>query len=284
MRVAPSKAAKLRPLRRGGPAEAQHSRSACARDRPGDAHATLRARSHRPTGPGAKTPEAVIRALVFDFDGLILDTETAEHQAWAELYAEHGTELPLDRWLECIGTSMAGLFDPVEQLERQLGELVDRERLRARASTRTHEILADRSTLPGVTDYIARADELGLGLAVASSSSREWVTSHLQRLGLLEAFRVIRCSDDVARVKPDPELYTSVCRALEAPPGRCIAIEDSPHGIASAKTAGLYCVSVPNALTRHLSLDAADLVLVSLAAATLDEVIERARRPACGAP
>lgn len=179
---------------------------------------------------------------------------------------------------------MTGLFDPVEQLERQLGELVDRERLRAHVRTRTHEILADRSTLPGVTDYIARADELGLGLAVASSSSREWVTSHLRRLGLLEAFRVIRCSDDVARVKPDPELYTSVCQALATPPGRCIAIEDSPHGIRSAKSAGLYCVSVPNALTRHLSLDAADLVLVSLAATTLDEVIERARHPACGAP
>jgi len=225
------------------------------------------------------TPEAVIRALVFDFDGLILDTETAEHQAWQELYAEHGTELPLDRWLDCIGTAMAGRFDPIEQLERQIGELVDRRRVVARVRTRTQEILVDRATLPGVTDYIERARELGLGVAVASSSSRAWVTSHLRRLGLLDAFAAIRCSDDVPRVKPDPALYLSVCDALAVRPEQSIAIEDSPHGIRSAKTAGLFCVSVPNALTRHLSMDAADLVLVSLASTPLDEVIERARRP-----
>jgi beta-phosphoglucomutase-like phosphatase (HAD superfamily) len=229
-------------------------------------------------GAGATT-EADIRALVFDFDGLILDTETAEHQAWQETFAEHGTELPLERWLECVGTQMAGVFDPLEQLERQIGELVDRPRIAARVRARKLAILADRSTLPGVAEYIERAAELGLALAVASSSSREWVESHLRRLGLLDAFSVLRCSDDVASVKPDPELYLSVCQALAVPPAQSIAIEDSLHGIRSAKTAGLYCVSVPNALTRHLSMDAADLVLVSLASISLDEVIERARRP-----
>jgi len=230
-------------------------------------------------GPIGLAPEAVIRALVFDFDGLILDTETAEHQAWHEIYAEHGTVLPLDRWLECIGTSMAGLFDPIEQLERQLGELVDRTRLRRQAADRARGLLADRSTLPGVTDHIARAGELGLRLAVASSSSRGWVEAHLERLGLGGAFDAIRCSDDVTSVKPDPELYLAVCRALEVAPSDGIAIEDSPHGIRAAKGAGLYCVSVPNALTRHLSMDEADLVLVSLASLSLDDIIDRARRP-----
>ena len=179
---------------------------------------------------------------------------------------------------------MAGVFDPVEQLERQLGELVDRTRLRARAAARRLEILADRSTLPGVTDWIERARELGLRLAVASSSSRSWVEGHLGRLGLHERFDAIRCSDDVARVKPDPELYRSVCTALAIAPAQSIAIEDSLHGIRSAKGAGLYCVSVPNALTRHLSLDEADLVLLSLASLPLDEVIARARRPAAAKP
>lgn len=229
------------------------------------------------------SPEAIIRALVFDFDGLILDTETAEHQAWQELYAEHGAEFPLDQFLECIGTSMASIFDPYEPLERQLGELVDRDRLRTLLRVRKAEILADRSTLPGVTDFIDRAGALGLALGVASSSSRQWVEGHLRRLCLLDAFDVIRCSDDVARVKPDPELYLSVCTALRVPAEKSIAIEDSPHGIRSAKDAGLYCVSVPNALTRNLSLDAADLVLVSLATISLDEVIERANRPRCPA-
>lgn len=214
---------------------------------------------------------------------MILDTETADHQAWQEIYAEHGTVLPLERWLECIGTDAADPFDPIEQLERQLGELIDRPRLRVLAAARTREILEHRSTLPGVTDYIVRASELGLALGVASSSSRSWVETHLDRLGLHGAFDAIRCSDDVAHVKPDPALYLAVCDALSAEPARCIAIEDSPQGIRSAKGAGLYCVSVPNALTRHLSMDEADLVLVSLASVALDEIIERAQRTDCRA-
>ncbi len=222
-----------------------------------------------------RIPEVAIRALVFDFDGLILDTETAEHQSWQELYREYGAELPLERWLECVGTSMDA-WNPYDQLERQLGELVDRERLRVRVAARTAEILADRSILPGVKEFIERAKELDLPVGVASSSSRSWVESHLERLALHHRFDAIRCSDDVDRVKPDPELYLSVCRALDADANSSIAVEDSPNGIRAAKAAGLYCVSVPNALTRNLSMDAADLVLVSLAAISLDEVLHRA--------
>jgi len=224
------------------------------------------------------TAEAAIRALVFDFDGLIVDTETAEHQAWQELYYERGAELPLERWIECIGTSMDA-WNPYDQLEQQLGELIDRQQIRVRVAERTAEILADRSTLPGVSEFIDRARELDMPIGVASSSSRQWVESHLARLALRERFDVIRCSDDVDQVKPDPELYLSVCQALDAEPEASIAVEDSPNGIRAAKAAGLYCVSVPNALTRNLSMDSADLVLVSLATITLDEVIERAGPP-----
>jgi HAD superfamily hydrolase (TIGR01509 family) len=222
-----------------------------------------------------RIPEAAIRALVFDFDGLILDTETAEHQAWQELYRQHGTELPLERWVECIGTS-TGEWSPYDQLERQIGELVDRDRLRRGVTTRTAEILADRSTLPGVTEFIDRAGELSMPIGVASSSSRSWVESHLMRLGLHGRFDAIRCSDDVDNVKPDPEVYLNVCQALGAEPRASVAVEDSPNGIRAAKAAGLYCVSVPNALTRNLSMDTADLVLVSLVSVTLDDVLERA--------
>lgn len=227
---------------------------------------------------GVRTPEAAIRALVFDFDGLILDTETAEHQAWQELYREHGAELPLERWVEGIGASW-DQWSPYDQLEQQLGELVDRERVRASVRTRTSEILSDRSILPGVTEFLERAGELGLATGVASSSTRAWVQGHLRRLGLHDRFDAICCADDVGRVKPDPELYLSICDALDATPCEAIAVEDSPNGIRAAKAAGLYCVSVPNALTRMLSMDAADLVLVSLASVSLDEVIERAARP-----
>lgn len=233
--------------------------------------------------PGSSNPpsgcssEAAIRALVFDFDGLILDSETAGLQAWQEIYLEYGTELPNDRWVDGIGAGAAA-FDPCDQLERQLGELVDRDTLHRRHRRRTAELIGGRSALPGVNEFIDCARERRMLLAVASSSSRNWVEENLDRLALRDCFDVIRCADDVSRVKPAPELHLSVVRALDVDPSEGIAIEDSPGGIAAAKAAGLYCISVPNALTRSLSMDAADLVLVSLATVTLDEVVERAGR------
>ena len=104
------------------------------------------------------------------------------------------------------------------------------------------------------------------------------MTRHLRRLGLLDAFDVVRCAEHVDRVKPDPAIYRCICAALDVAPREAIAIEDSPNGILSAKRAGLYCLSVPNLMTRSLSMDAADLVVVSLATISLDEVIDRATR------
>jgi len=217
----------------------------------------------------------VIRALVFDFDGLILDNETAEHQAWQEIYAEFGTELPLERWAESIAAPSSG-WSPHEQLESQLGELVDRGRLSAQVTRRAAELLAARSILPGVADFIACARRRAMALGLVSSRRRARVESHLDRLGLAGEFDAVLCREDALHVKPAPDLHLSICSTLRAEPDESIAIEDSPDGIRAAKAAGLYCVSVPNALTRNLSMDMADLALVSLATASLDDVIERA--------
>jgi HAD superfamily hydrolase (TIGR01509 family) len=219
-----------------------------------------------------------IRALVFDFDGLILDNETAEHQAWQEIYADYGTDLPTERWAEASG-ARAGTWNPYEQLERQLGELVDRSLLSARVTQRSAEILASRSTLPGVSDFIESARRRDMRLGLASNRPRKWIEIHLGRLGLITHFDAVRGSEDVAQVKPDPALHLSVCGALEVAPDASIAIEDSPDGIRAAKSAGLYCVSIPNALTGNLSMDMADRVLLSLATTTLDDVIARAGDP-----
>jgi HAD superfamily hydrolase (TIGR01509 family) len=220
--------------------------------------------------------ESTIRALVFDFDGLILDTESAEHQAAEEIYLEHGTELSRERWLDC--SRSGGQTVLCDQLERQLGELVDRDRIARRQRARAAEILESRSALPGVTEFIQRARELDMHLAVTSSSTGRSVERHLRRMFLFDHFDDVRTVEDVHRFKPDPEIYFALCGALHVAPEEAIAIEDSPPGIAAAKAAGLYCISVPNARTRSLSMDAADLVLVSLAMTSLDEVIDRAQR------
>jgi HAD superfamily hydrolase (TIGR01509 family) len=203
------------------------------------------------------------RAIVFDFDGLILDTETPEFRSWGEMYEEHGAELDFETWAVCIGTG--DVFDPYAELERRLGRPIDRDVIRQRRRQRNQELLGAETIRPGVLDYLTEARRRGLRLAVASSSSREWVGGHLERLGILDRFDHLRTSDDVRQVKPDPELYLSALTALGVAGDEAIALEDSPNGVLAAKRAGLFCVAVPNALTRRLSFEHADLTVGSLA-------------------
>jgi beta-phosphoglucomutase-like phosphatase (HAD superfamily) len=99
---------------------------------------------------------------------------------------------------------------------------------------------------------------------------------HLERLGLIEYFQVIRASDDVKKTKPDPELYLSACAGLGVPASQAIALEDSPNGVAAAKNAGMYCVAIPNVLTRRLPLEQADLRLDSLEEMRLESLLAKA--------
>ncbi len=176
---------------------------------------------------------------------------------------------------ERLGTKQ---LDPCSQLERQLGERMDRVQLGRRAAQRKAELLSDETPLPGINAFIDRANAIGLLLGVASNAPRSRVVSNLERLALRERFNAIRCAEDVEEQMPDPEIYFSVCNALDVPPSQSIAVQSSPGGIQSAKGAGLYCISLPDRMTGSVSMDRADLVLVSLSAVTLDEVVERASR------
>ena len=135
--------------------------------------------------------------------------------------------------------------------------------------------------LPGVLDYMREARELGLKLGVASSSNRAWVEGHLKSRGLLDEFISIKGGDEVPNVKPAPDLYLAVASDLGVRPKDAMAIEDSAHGVAAAKAAGLFCVAVPNPMTTDLSLDGADLRLASLCALGLEAVVADAahKRP-----
>ena len=226
----------------------------------------------------------MIRALFFDFDGLILDTEYPEFQSWEEVFAAHGCTLGVAEWSAGIGRSVyAQSFDPYAHLEAQLRRPVERATLRDARRKRYAEPVAAQATRPGVDAYVADARRLGLKLGVASSGTGDWVGGHLYRLGLMAHFDCVRCAEDVTRAKPDPELYRSVLRALALTPDEAIAIEDSPNGVRAAKAAGLFCVAVPNPLTRRLPLDHADLRLASLADLTLGTLLtrvqERPNRP-----
>jgi HAD superfamily hydrolase (TIGR01509 family) len=215
----------------------------------------------------------VIKGFLFDFDGLIVDTEVPEYTAWCEIYNHFGTDLPLAEWARTIGTQ--GVFDPVENLERRIGKQVDREALIETKQKRSMSLIALQPILPGVNDYIDYAKKHDIRIGLASSSSREWVHGNLARVGLVEKFECIFTSTEVPQVKPRPDLYLAALDALQLRPEEAIVFEDSPNGILAAKSAGIRCVAIPNALTRYLDTSRADLILNSLADIDPDQLIQR---------
>ncbi len=216
----------------------------------------------------------MIRALIFDFDGLILETEGPSFQSWQQLYQSYGQMLPHSAWSINIGTTR-GDFNPRLELQRLLNEAIDWENVELKRQAVENALVEAQAILPGVQAYLDDARRLGLKIGLASSSSCGWVVGHLTRLDLLDYFDCICASDDVEHIKPDPELYLAVLQKLDVSAGEAIALEDSPIGIRAAKGAGLYCVAVPNPLTSQLPLGEADLQLGSLAEMPLERLLDK---------
>lgn len=216
-----------------------------------------------------------IRGLLFDFDGLLVDTESPSRLAFEELYREHGHELPHDRWATVIGT-LGAEFEPYTHLEELVGSPLDREALDTRRRAREDELCDLEDLRPGIEDYRAEAERLGLATAIVSSSSRAWIDRHLGRLERMNGWDAIVTADgDPERAKPRPILYLEALAALRLEPDEAIAFEDSPNGVLAAKAAGVACVAIPNPATSTLALDEADLVLESLAEVPLSELLAR---------
>ncbi|GGH84477.1 HAD superfamily hydrolase (TIGR01509 family) [Pullulanibacillus pueri] len=215
----------------------------------------------------------MIKALVFDFDGLILDTETAIYKATQEIYKEYGAELPISIWANLAGTQDDG-FDLTTHLAEQSGVTIDKEALLKDQRQRINAYIERETILPGVLPLLEMGKQLGLKIALATSSGNQWAKRHLKRLGIIDFFEAIIEADDVEKVKPDPELFTKAVEALQVKPDEAIAFEDSYHGMIAAKRAGLYCVVVPNEVTQSLDFSQADRQLKSLADITAEELIQ----------
>jgi HAD superfamily hydrolase (TIGR01509 family) len=218
-----------------------------------------------------------VRAFLFDFDGLILDTEHAARAGWQHLYREHGHELPTDLWATLVGTTHAP-WNPMEHLEELVGGPLERETLNERRRTHELALIEAEELRPGIADYFAAARQRGLKRAIVSSSNRGWVDMHLERLEETVGWDAICTADrDRARAKPSPTLYLEALELLEVTAAEAVAFEDSPNGVLAAKAAGIFCVAVPNEVTRDLGLEAAgaDLVLDSLADLPPDALLAR---------
>ena len=217
----------------------------------------------------------MIKALIFDFDGLILDTESPEFQVWQEVFAAHGHELRVELWADLIGRPRA-YFDMYAHFKELNGPRTDIEALRRDRRARVVELVLGQPVLPGVREYLREARGMGLKIGLASSSGGDYVRGHLKRLELFDYFHAIKCFEDTELHKPNPEPYLAVLDAVGVAPGEAVAFEDSPNGVAAACAAGIFCVAVPNPMTQSLSLDHADLCLKSLADEPLRRLLSRA--------
>lgn len=217
----------------------------------------------------------MIRALIFDFDGLIMDTESAEVEAWRAVYAEYGQEFPLDVWVRDVVGSTTAHFDPAWHLSTLTGLSLDRKALHERTRAERLARQAVLSARPGVVSLLQEARRLGLRLAIASSSSHAWVEGYLHQLGLKEVFEAILCREDVESVKPYPDLFLAALRRLALRPDQALVLEDSPNGVLAARRAGLRVVAVPNPVTERGDFTGADLILRSLTELPLTEILQR---------
>ncbi|MDJ1132746.1 HAD family hydrolase [Streptomyces iconiensis] len=237
--------------------------------------------------PGA---EVAPGALLFDFDGLICDTERAGHRAWQEIYGECGLEFPSALWRSMVGRA-DGEQRAAEHLAERVGgsaegaqggaatpaagasgpsarfpaALQGTAALVARRKALKHELCAREPLRPGVRALLDAARAAGVPAAVVSSAPHAWVAPHLERLGVRGHFVLLATGGMTARNKPHPDLYELALSRLGCDPAHAVAFEDSAIGVRAARAAGVRCVAVPNGVGDPAELAHADAVLTSLA-------------------
>lgn len=218
----------------------------------------------------------MLKALIFDFDGLILDTETPEVLVWQSIYREHGFELPVHEWEKTIGGYGVSTFDAAEHLSHLSQGRLDPVSSKLRYRKEADALIHAAPIQPGVMDLIQQARSYGMKIAIGSSSPHSWVDTHLKRLGIFRYFNPVICQDDVApgRTKPNPDIYLKTLEQLKVQNTEAVVFEDSPNGVLAAQRAGIFVVAVPNELTATMKVSG-DWTVSSLAQVSLQELMNR---------
>jgi HAD superfamily hydrolase (TIGR01509 family) len=201
----------------------------------------------------------MIEAVIFDFDGVILDSETSEFESHRRVYELCGATLTREEWCGQIGTWSEGLGDRWHAaLCQRSSRAMDRETFE-REQRRIFQEIIPREPMRGISRLLQELAGAGVPCGVASSGPANWVTPSIALLGLAPLFGAIVTGNDVTRRKPAPDAYLEAARRLGADPARSIAIEDSGPGVAAARAAGLKTVVIPHWLTETHDIAGADL-------------------------
>jgi HAD superfamily hydrolase (TIGR01509 family) len=217
-----------------------------------------------------------VEAVIFDFDGLLMDTEGTGLSSWQYEWRQHGLELDVATFFADHGGDVTA--ERYAKLAAAVGPGYVQAESHARRTAYRERLHLTLGLAPGIAEWLDQAAALGLRLAVASSSPRSWITGHLSRVGALNRFEVIACGDEAARPKPDPSVYELALSRLGAAPTATVAVEDTPHGVAAAQAAGVRCIAIPNPHAGRSRFGAAALLLTSAADLPLAEALARADR------
>lgn len=215
----------------------------------------------------------MIKALIFDFDGTVIDTETPWYKAFSGAYREQNAELTLDMYASCIGSGYDA-FNPYEQLMNRMKLPIYLDAFRDSIRNRHASLMEQEDIRPGVLNYLKAAKTRGLRLGLVSSSFKRSMLPQLLKLGIAGYFDVICTADDITRANPEPDLYQHALSRLGVKAEEAIAFEDSPNGLKAARAAGLYTVLIPNALSEQLEFEPANYRVESLDELDLRQLLD----------
>ncbi len=213
----------------------------------------------------------MLKGLIFDFDGLILDTETPAYQAWKKIYSQYGCTLPLNLWKSSIGTNDQ-YFDPLIYLHSISHSVINDKEIVDVYRKVVEGLVLKKQILPGIFELIKAAQKRQLKLAIASSSPINWVKKYTILFGIHDFIDCYATQEDVKHTKPEPDLYLIALKKLALDSKDVVALEDSPYGVESAKKACIFTIAIPSHLTQHLDFSAADLVVTSALLINLEQL------------
>jgi len=204
-------------------------------------------------------------AILFDFDGILVDTEWAIYEAWLETFRQHGQDLPLSLYTRCIGSDFDA-WSPKLHLEDLTKLNFDWLEMDETRQIQIRTALSKEGPIEGVVEVLKYLENQGIPMAVVSSSSHSWVDGWLEKLDLAKFFDEVICKGDAPRIKPAPDLFLAAAEKLGVVPSECLVVEDSLNGLIAAKDAGMQVWVVPNRVTARLDFSQADAVLSGFAA------------------